>query len=443
MNLREQLRRLVPPAPPSPQPGLPRQAARPEPPAASPPPLLPVASAERIELRGPPGARYFVRTLRFAPEARHGLRQLGELAALDVAWLAELADAEPVPGAPGSPVFLDVETTALGGGAGVYVFLVGLGRLEPSGWLLEQWLLREPAAEPALLAELAARLQGAALVVSFGGRSFDARMLADRFRLHRLPSPLQRRHHADLATPARALWRSRLGSCTLQAIERQRLGIARTADLPSALCPQLYFDWLRRPGEELAPMAPVLAHNAADVLALPVLALELAARTRRGTDPAERLGLGQHWRRRRRWEASRRELERSLALDRSPGHAPLAARERAILFAELGRVYRRLGRYAEAARAWAELLRLPEPPLEALLALARLAEHRTRELVLAEHAAALALSLLRRRAARLPAERAARLQAELVRRLERLARKRAAAAAAAGLRSRPAGPSAG
>jgi uncharacterized protein YprB with RNaseH-like and TPR domain len=418
-------------------------------------------TAQRADTtHGDPGARYIVRRLVYPHAHTHGVRPLGDLHALDISALAELADAEPAargpelmavatdltqtpspkPQAPdechsgqtisaGSLLFIDTETTALGGGAGVYVFLTGLGRLTRDGFEVEQWVLREPGGEAAMLRALRARIAAARLVVSFGGRSFDERMLTDRFRMHRIETPFVRRHHADLGTLSRALWKARLGSCTLGAIERAQLGHHRSSDLPGALCPAAYFHWLRTGAEAgLCGLEPVLTHNRDDVLSLVTLALELGHRTQHTQHPAELTGLGQHWRRRRRWERSRDALEHALAAHETPGLPTLAPVELATLYAELGRVLGRGGRYDEAAAALRELLRLPEPPIPSLVALAKLAEHRTRDLDLAERAATLALSLVRRRAVRMTPHKRQALEQQLTHRLTRLAHKRTRAA---------------
>ncbi len=213
-----------------------------------------------------------------------------------------------------------------------------------------------------------------------------------------------------------------MGSCTLGAIEQAQLGHTRRDDLPGALCPSLYFAWLRTGAASgaLAGLEPVLRHNRDDVLSLVTLALELLRRCEHGAEPAELIGLGQHWRRRKRWPQAHRALERARALAEGEVQA-LHATERTTLYAELGAVRARLGDLAGARAAWLALFTLPEPPIGALEALAKLAEHRLGELALAERATVAALSRVRRGA--VSCAQRARLERALSHRLARIRRK--------------------
>jgi len=72
--------------------------------------------------------------------------------------------------------------------------------------------------------------------------------------------------HLDLLHPARRLWRGRFGAVTLRQLEDSVLDDARLDDIPGALIPQRFFAWLRS-GDE-SQIAPVLTHNARDVVSL-------------------------------------------------------------------------------------------------------------------------------------------------------------------------------
>ncbi|MBX6353110.1 MAG: ribonuclease H-like domain-containing protein [Thermoflavifilum sp.] len=144
-----------------------------------------------------------------------------------------------------------------------------------SGFLITQFLLADHAEEPALLHTLAARLTPGEVWVSFNGRAFDWPLLKSRMRLHRLHDD-PARPQLDLLHPARRLWRSRLDRVSLQTVEAEVLGMRRTADLPGSEAPDRYFRFVEDPQAEC--LAPVLDHNASDVLTLVVLATEVAAR---------------------------------------------------------------------------------------------------------------------------------------------------------------------
>jgi hypothetical protein len=179
-------------------------------------------------------------------------------------------------------LFLDTETSGLSGGAGTWVFLVGLGSFEASEsgsskFVVWQGFLAEPAAERALLAVVAEKIASAAAVVSFFGKSFDRHRLEDKMRLHGIAPPFAGRPHLDLYHPLRRLYRPRIGDgfddARLRTLERELCGVVRHDDLPGALAPAAWFDFLHgRPHE----LEGVFRHNRDDVLSLVTLAAHLA-----------------------------------------------------------------------------------------------------------------------------------------------------------------------
>ena len=54
----------------------------------------------------------------------------------------------------------------------------------------------------------------------------------------------RRLQHLDLLYGARRLWRLRYDSCRLVDLENQVLGVERQGDLPGALIPYVYFEYL-------------------------------------------------------------------------------------------------------------------------------------------------------------------------------------------------------
>lgn len=175
---------------------------------------------------------------------------------------------------PAGWLFIDTETTSLNSGAGVWVFMVGLGRFEGDDFLVRQYFLSDPGAERALLTTVHAEISSAAAVVSFHGKSFDAPRLDDRFRLVGLDPVLVDRPHFDLLHPLRRLFGHGLPDCKLRTVEEHLLGFRRIGDLPGALCPEAYFAYLRgRPHR----LPDVFEHNRLDVLSLSALAGNLAA----------------------------------------------------------------------------------------------------------------------------------------------------------------------
>ena len=72
--------------------------------------------------------------------------------------------------------------------------------------------------------------------------------------------------HIDLLSPARAIWKHRLPSCSLGTIERMVLGVERELDAPGWMIPQLYFDYLR--SRRIDTLEPVFEHNRIDIVTL-------------------------------------------------------------------------------------------------------------------------------------------------------------------------------
>jgi uncharacterized protein YprB with RNaseH-like and TPR domain len=215
----------------------------------------------------------FRRVSTYPLEHAHGRKTLASLLAFDPRLAADVARQ---PGLASTPIerlaFLDTETTGLTGGAGTLVFLVGIGRFLPEGFRLRQYFLRDPAEEPGMLTALEEDLEDALGFVTFNGRVFDVPLLEMRYGLGlRKRWSLSARPHLDLLFPSRRLWRRALPDCSLTTLEAQLLGVRRTeADVPGALIPGLYLDYLR--SGNTAPMARVIYHNEIDILTLVGLA---------------------------------------------------------------------------------------------------------------------------------------------------------------------------
>jgi uncharacterized protein YprB with RNaseH-like and TPR domain len=169
----------------------------------------------------------------------------------------------------------DTETTGLAGGTGTRAFLIGSARWRDDGLHIRQWLMTALAAESALLRAFADSLDPAAVPVSYNGRSYDAPLLAARYRLARLPDPLPGRPHIDLLHPARRRWRGRWENCRLATIERRVLGVVREDDLPGSEAPAAWLRHLR--GGDARDLRRVVDHNRQDLVSLAGLLVHLAS----------------------------------------------------------------------------------------------------------------------------------------------------------------------
>lgn len=165
-------------------------------------------------------------------------------------------------------LFIDIETMGLSEERPL--FLIGV--LDFDGGLdgcMEQFLARTPDEEGALLANFARRARDRT-IVTFNGRAFDWPFIKRRAQHHgiKVGAP---RFHFDLLQHARRVWRSRVPNCRLQTLETYLCGRERRDDVPSADVPREYerfvAEW-RETGRGADVLAPVLHHNALDVLTM-------------------------------------------------------------------------------------------------------------------------------------------------------------------------------
>jgi uncharacterized protein len=171
--------------------------------------------------------------------------------------------------------FFDTETTGLAGGTGTRAFMLGLGAWHAGVFRVRQLTLTTLGGETAMLEQFAAWLAPGALLVSYNGRSYDAPLLATRYRLARRPSPLPELPHLDLLHPTRRRYRGVWENCRLATIERELLGIVRDDDLPGSEAPRAWREWLA--GGSARDLRRVGEHNRQDLVSLAQLLLRLAA----------------------------------------------------------------------------------------------------------------------------------------------------------------------
>jgi len=277
--------------------------------------------------------------------------------------------------------FLDTETTGLSGGTGTLAFLIGTAFFEGDTLTVQQVHLPGPGQERPMLEWLAERLAWASALVTFNGKSFDWPLLRSRFVMNRLkvPPPLP---HLDLLHCARRAFRHHLAEVRLATLETQLLGITRRGDIAGAEIPAAWFDFLRT--GRVATLARVLEHNVRDVLSMVDL-LELLVAVWRGerqVPPAIALGLATVA---ARASEDRRALQFAALAAAGPREVRLLALELEAL------LRRRSGDARGAVRALEAAVVLSASPASLHLALAKLYEHRLRDLGAARRHAELAL----------------------------------------------------
>jgi uncharacterized protein YprB with RNaseH-like and TPR domain len=262
-----------------------------QPPRTAREPIERVVGGEVVETGA--GSLLVVRRV-YPLDHQHGRFTLDTVLRAPMELLVRLARLDGPTPDPARLLFIDTETTGLSGGTGTYAFLVGTGWVEDDGFVVTQYFMRDLDEEPALLAALAPVLERADALVTFNGGGFDLPLLETRFVLarRRWPAMLP---HLDLLRPARRVWTACFDDCRLATLERAVLGLTRESDVPGALIPSLYFDWLR--SKRASPLARVFAHNRDDILSLAALLGWFAGAL--GEAPsisaAEWAGLGRLW----------------------------------------------------------------------------------------------------------------------------------------------------
>jgi len=214
------------------------------------------------------GKHYETETL-YARHRRHGSADIGSLAELPSGLLNTLSNGAIADVPPAEWAFLDTETTGLSGGTGTCAFLIGVGRITPEGFRVRQFFMRDYGEEASLLDALTRHLEPFRVLITYNGRTFDQPLLETRYRMNRARSPFSRFEHLDLLHGSRRLWKLRFDSCRLVDLENQILGFERQGDVPGALIPYIYFEYVRT--GEMARLLPVFHHNAIDIVTLACL----------------------------------------------------------------------------------------------------------------------------------------------------------------------------
>ncbi len=371
--------------------------------------------------RESPYGRCFVAETRYPLDHAHAAVALSDL--LDAAGdaLALLgADQRLAFVDPERAVLVDVETTGLAGGTGTYVFLVGVGYFAEGSFCVDQFFLRDPSEERAMLGTLAETLAHTEAIITFNGKCFDWPLIETRHLYNRVPLQPRAPLHLDLLFPARRLFKRRLGACNLTALEVGALGQAqRRDDVPGWLIPTIYFDYLRcRDGR---PLARVFHHNRLDILTMLALAVHMA---RRVADPfgappdhaIDLYSLGRFYDDHGHLERAVHCYERALAETASD-------LDRLEVLRQLASAYKRLDHHQRAVALWTEMVAAGANSTYPYVELAKYLEHRVRE---HERAAALTRQALARHDALRPTLGTRRWhdeRAELTKRLARLERK--------------------
>lgn len=189
--------------------------------------------------------------------------------------ISKTARIEPSKNALERMLFIDTETSGLSGGAGTFAFLIGVGRFVADGFLLQQFIMRDPTEEQSMLLHLSNMINEDTIFVTFNGKSFDIPLIQYRFIINRFSDHIRELPHLDILHLSRRLWRKQLSSCTLKDLEVAILHFTRTSeDVPGWMIPDIYFEYLRT--KDPKQIADVVYHNAQDIVSLAALFIHIS-----------------------------------------------------------------------------------------------------------------------------------------------------------------------
>lgn len=298
---------------------------------------------------------------------------------------------------PSQFLFLDLETTGLGSGAGNVPFMVGLAFWEHDGFTVQQALIRHPAEERAMLAYVHHLTTGFTHLVTYNGKSFDWPLMHSRYVMNGMRQTIWQPFHIDLLHPSRAIWRNTLESCKLSHIEKMRLGIVRVDDLPGSEAPARYFQYLNEGDPHI--LEDVYRHNEIDMLSLATLAIrfghllsnrDIASVVQQPSEPEEMVRTGL-------WLEKMGCTHYSEQLFQLAAHIP---RQRTQTLMLLAMRDKQMNNMERALRLWqtivdTEALFVTREQAEAAIELSMYYEHKTKQLELALTYAELAKERLR------------------------------------------------
>ena len=343
---------------------------------------------EEKELATPAGNCY-VRELSYPLNYFHGPGPLSELLTLGgAAWGLPAKDKELQKINPAGSLFVDIETTGLGGGSGIWAFLIGAGWFESSGFKLRQYFLRRLPEEKAMIHHFTQAASPYISLVTFNGKTFDLPIIWNRQVLTGAPSLTEPPFHVDLLHCSRRLYAARLGSCSLKSLEESLLAIHRQGDIPGEEIPAVYFDYLRH--GDTTRLKTVFEHNVIDVLSMVALLCHIikTAEQTQVDHPADYLSLGKLYLGTGQLDMAIECFKNAIAAGGAPavrGHWQLSL------------VYKQQQRWEEAVDEWEKIIDRRPNLISPYLELAKFYEHRCRNLPVALDFTKAALVLANRR----------------------------------------------
>jgi uncharacterized protein YprB with RNaseH-like and TPR domain len=144
--------------------------------------------------------------------------------------------------------FFDLETSGLSGGSGTVAFLSAIGFFEDNDFYVTQVFMDDYPGEPQFLELVVSLLSTRPFVVSYNGKAFDIPLLRSRCIINAKSMPELK--HIDILPAARRFWKKSHGSCSLANLENAVLGIRREDDIPGAMIPRIWLDFVSGSGRD-------------------------------------------------------------------------------------------------------------------------------------------------------------------------------------------------
>ncbi|MDO5846477.1 MAG: ribonuclease H-like domain-containing protein [Methanocorpusculum sp.] len=160
---------------------------------------------------------------------------------------------------PEHRLYFDIETLGM---VHAPIILFGIGEEQAGSVRVTQYLIRDIEEEAAALLLTAGHFHRDSSVVTYNGRAFDIPYLNDRLAYYG-ERPVRFQTHFDLLHPTRRLFKNQLPDCCLGTVEEHILHLERDIDIPGALVPVYYQNYLRR--KNLSILKPIVEHNKMDV----------------------------------------------------------------------------------------------------------------------------------------------------------------------------------
>ena len=159
-------------------------------------------------------------------------------------------------------VFLDIETLGLSSRP---LILIGIAKISNDKIKVHQYFVRSIPEEKPVIEAFLDELNANTILFSYNGDSFDIPYIQERIYYYSMHRQITNPDY-DILLFSRKKWKGNLSNCKLQTIEKEVLGLHREDDVPGALVPEFYEEYLR--AGNIGPILPIIQHNRQDIITL-------------------------------------------------------------------------------------------------------------------------------------------------------------------------------